>query len=70
MILPCRNADPETFFLPQTVQKAKRLCNQCPAVEACLQMTRDLEQKLGRQDGVWAGLTVDERRRKYRVCVE
>jgi Transcription factor WhiB len=65
MILPCRNTDPEIFFQPQTTRKAKLLCTRCPATDACFQAVKELEQKLGRQDGVWAGLTPAERRRKY-----
>jgi hypothetical protein len=69
-ILPCRNVDPEIFFMPQTVQKAKNLCNQCPEQDPCYWAIKDIEQKLGRQEGVWAGLTIDERRRKWSCVVE
>jgi Transcription factor WhiB len=61
-ILPCRNVDPDIFFMPQTVRRAKDLCNKCPAIDACRDVIRGIEQTIGRQDGVWAGMSEEDRR--------
>jgi WhiB family redox-sensing transcriptional regulator len=61
----CLDEDPELFFpigstglaLTQ-VQEAKAVCRRCEVIEACL--TLALES--GRDDGVFGGLSEDERR--------
>lgn len=62
----CRGYDwPDTFFPKSyagpdlfTVAAAKAMCDLCPVVGACL--SHALER--GEPDGVWGGLTPDERR--------
>ncbi|MFE5519840.1 WhiB family transcriptional regulator [Streptomyces virginiae] len=61
----CREEDPELFFpIGNTgsallqLEEAKAVCRRCPVMEACLQWA--LES--GQDDGVWGGLSEDERR--------
>ncbi|GGV89935.1 WhiB family transcriptional regulator [Streptomyces massasporeus] len=62
----CREVDPELFFpIGNTgpallqIEEAKAVCrNRCPVMEQCLQWA--LES--GQDDGVWGGLSEDERR--------
>ncbi|MEE1931431.1 WhiB family transcriptional regulator [Streptomyces sp. TRM 70351] len=60
----CREEDPELFFpLGNTgpallqIKEAKTFCRRCPVQEQCLQWA--LEDGL---EGVWGGLSEDERR--------
>ena len=52
-LLPCRSGDPELWFAEHTaeVERAKALCQGCPAVEPCL------AGALARSEpwGVWGG---------------
>jgi WhiB family transcriptional regulator, redox-sensing transcriptional regulator len=65
MAAACRHTDPDLFFpvssngqsLEQTTQ-AKALCCGCSVRPACLQFALDT-----RADGVWGGMTEEERRR-------
>ena len=65
MSAACRREDPELFFpigssgpaVEQTAE-AKAVCGRCPVVARCL--TWALES--GQNDGVWGGLSEDERR--------
>lgn len=61
----CRNEDPELFFpvgttgpAPLQTDEAKAVCHRCPVTEQCL--TWALENRV--PDGVWGGLSEDERR--------
>lgn len=62
----CREFDPELFFpIGNTgpallqIEEAKAVCRrQCPVMEQCLQWALDTNQ----HDGVWGGLSEDERR--------
>lgn len=69
MFLACRNVDPEIFFQPLTTGRAISLCMKCPALESCREVIRGIEQSIGRQDGVWAGLSVEMRRREWPCIV-
>lgn len=61
----CRTEDPELFFpvgnsgpaLLQTAE-AKTVCRRCPVVASCLEWA--LES--GQDEGVWGGMSADERR--------
>jgi WhiB family redox-sensing transcriptional regulator len=61
----CADQDPELFFPIGTgpaaggqVQQAKAVCGRCPVSMQCLQWAMDTQQQ-----GVWGGMTDDERRR-------
>lgn len=61
----CREEDPELFFpLGNTgpallqIEEAKAVCRRCPVMEPCLQWALEA----GVDDGVWGGLSEDERR--------
>ena len=54
----CNEADPETFFSPQSERGAKAFCARCPVVDACLQHALEVRES----HGVWGGLNADERR--------
>jgi len=61
----CLDADPELFFPtgntgPALVQigAEKLICGRCDVVETCL----DLAIEFGQDDGVWGGLSAEERR--------
>ncbi|MGI5359965.1 WhiB family transcriptional regulator [Streptomyces sp. CA-252508] len=61
----CREEDPELFFpIGNTgpaflqIEEAKSVCRRCPVMEQCLQWA--LES--GTDEGVWGGLSEDERR--------
>ncbi|MEV0040093.1 WhiB family transcriptional regulator [Streptomyces sp. NPDC050804] len=61
----CREEDPELFFpvgntgpaLLQ-IEEAKAVCRRCPVMEQCLQWALEA----GQNEGVWGGLSEDERR--------
>lgn len=61
----CRTQDPELFFPIGTsgpallqIEQAKAVCRRCPSQPVCLSWA--LES--GQHDGVWGGLSEDERR--------
>jgi WhiB family redox-sensing transcriptional regulator len=61
----CTDQDPELFFpigagpaAGGQVQQAKAVCGRCPVRMQCLQWAMDTQQQ-----GVWGGMTDDERRR-------
>ena len=57
----CNGEDPELWF-PTTARgrrKAKAICERCPMQASCLEHA--LKHKIS--DGVWGGLTADERRK-------
>lgn len=62
----CRDQDPELFFPTGTtgpallqIEDALAVCARCPVVDACLQWALETNQ----EQGVWGGMTEDERRR-------
>jgi WhiB family redox-sensing transcriptional regulator len=61
----CLGEDPELFFpigngepALRQIEKAKVVCRRCEVVEACLSWAMESRQ----EDGVWGGLSADERR--------
>ncbi|MFF8646483.1 WhiB family transcriptional regulator [Streptomyces sp. NPDC015345] len=61
----CREEDPDLFFPigntgPALLQiaEAKAVCRRCPVMEQCLQWALEA----GQDEGVWGGLSEDERR--------
>lgn len=62
---PCRREDPELFFPVGTgssaqkqIKQAKAVCGRCLMRSVC----RDWALETGVDDGVWGGLSEDERR--------
>lgn len=59
----CRTNDPDLFFplAPSAEQeaRAKAICAGCPVLVEC----RDHAVRVGEPDGIWGGLTPQERRR-------
>lgn len=59
----CRSSDPELFFplAPTPVQeaRAKGVCAGCQVLADC----RDYALRSGEADGIWGGMTPEERRR-------
>ncbi|MGI5269063.1 WhiB family transcriptional regulator [Nonomuraea sp. CA-218870] len=59
----CKSSDPELFFplAPSPVQeaRAKAVCATCQVLTEC----RSYAVRAGEADGIWGGLTPDERRR-------
>ncbi|MFI6228578.1 WhiB family transcriptional regulator [Micromonospora echinospora] len=60
----CRDSDPELHFPTGTsgpaliqIEQAKANCRRCPVRDACLKWALD-----NATDGVWGGMTEDERR--------
>lgn len=65
-VAACRDAEPELFFpISATaassglVKRAKLICASCPVRPACLSYALDHRQ----EQGIWGGLTEEERRR-------
>ncbi len=65
----CRDVDPELFFPvgetgPSAVQikAAQKVCQSCPVRTQCLNFALDSPEK----DGVWGGISAEERRRMRR----
>ena len=61
----CRHADPGTFFPSSDLFSnwAKLICSTCPVREKCLAWAIATRQT----DGIWGGLTAQERRRLGRA---
>ncbi|MBW3576631.1 MAG: WhiB family transcriptional regulator [Actinobacteria bacterium] len=66
----CRHEDPELFFPAGTsgtagsqVAAAKQVCARCPVRTPCLRFALSN----GETDGIWGGLTEDERRALLRA---
>lgn len=62
----CHEADPETFFSPESERgprrrgreaTAKSYCSRCPVIEQCLQHALAVREPYG----VWGGLNTGER---------
>jgi WhiB family transcriptional regulator, redox-sensing transcriptional regulator len=64
----CRGADVEIFFEPSTFDIAKMICKDCPVTMQCLRygIAQDADS-WGGLNGVWGGLTPDERIRLRRT---
>lgn len=65
-VAACKDAEPELFFpisataaSSQVVKRAKLICASCPVRAACLSYALDHRQ----EQGIWGGLTEEERRR-------
>jgi WhiB family redox-sensing transcriptional regulator len=60
----CKGVDTEVFFPTSEAEAdvAKEICASCPARKACLEWALASRQ----EDGVWGGLTENERRRLRR----
>ena len=63
--LPCRDEDPELFFVTgpgqasaHQLEAAKAVCRRCPVAAAC----GEWALSTGQDFGVWGGLSEDERR--------
>jgi WhiB family redox-sensing transcriptional regulator len=61
----CLDQDPELFFLIGStghaldqLERAKAVCRRCKVITQCLEWA----MKTNQQDGVWGGLSEDERR--------
>jgi WhiB family redox-sensing transcriptional regulator len=61
----CLDEDPELFFpigngdpAFRQIERAKVVCHRCEVIEACLSWAMESRQ----DDGVWGGLSADERR--------
>lgn len=59
----CRSSDPDLFFplAPSPLQeaRAKAVCARCPVIDEC----RSYALREGETEGIWGGLTPQERRR-------
>ncbi|NUR93587.1 MAG: WhiB family transcriptional regulator [Nonomuraea sp.] len=59
----CRSSDPELFFplapTPAQEAQAKRICAGCQVLQEC----RSYALRAGEAEGIWGGLTPQERRR-------
>ena len=67
----CRDEDPELFFpVGKTgpallqIEDAKAVCRRCEVVDACLRWALET----GQDDGVWGGMSEDERRSMRRAA--
>lgn len=65
----CRDEDPELFFpvgntgpAALQIEEAKAVCGGCPVMEQCLEWALETRE----DDGVWGGLSEDERRAMHR----
>jgi WhiB family redox-sensing transcriptional regulator len=61
----CRDEDPELFFPVGTsgpavnqAAQAKKVCGRCPVRKECLNWALET----GQDDGIWGGMSEDERR--------
>ncbi|SDT10267.1 WhiB family transcriptional regulator, redox-sensing transcriptional regulator [Friedmanniella luteola] len=61
----CQNVNPDLFFPPGTagarwaaLEEVRRICQSCPVQQECLHWAL----RAGVTDGVWGGLTPEERR--------
>jgi WhiB family redox-sensing transcriptional regulator len=60
----CTSADPDAWWPAKgaAIRAAVRVCEGCPVRAPCLKYALDTNQK----DGIWGGLSVNERRRLKR----
>ena len=66
----CLNTDPDVFFpvavgtaAGKLVTRALRICDGCPVKQQCL----DYAMRSGEKDGIWGGITPEERIRARRA---
>ena len=64
----CRGVDPEVFFPAGTkvrvafhTEHAKAICGSCPVRAPCL----DYALATGQRDGIWGGMTAEEREEQH-----
>ena len=69
----CNDADPETFFSPESERgprrraresEAKALCGECPVARKCLEHALAVQEPYG----VWGGLNATERSHRLRAA--
>ena len=60
----CKGSDPNIFYDPARTDEAKAVCAGCPVAGPCLR-----EAFENREQGVWGGLTEDERIKLNRKAV-
>lgn len=63
----CKGMSTAIFFSGHSNREAKRACNHCPVIAACLEAVLEFESEPGctERHGVWAGLTAEERNKRY-----
>lgn len=63
----CLGLRTELFFPPPHCQYAegKEVCNSCPVTGECLDYALKYEGIVGRRDGLYGGLTPEERHTRY-----
>ncbi len=63
----CAQTDPEAFFPEKggSTRDAKRVCNECPVREACLDYAMENDERFG----IWGGLSERERRRLRKQAI-
>ncbi|HEU0257569.1 MAG TPA: WhiB family transcriptional regulator [Microbacteriaceae bacterium] len=61
----CAQTDPEIFFPEKggSTREAKKICEQCPVRQQCLQYALQNDERFG----IWGGLSERERRRLRRA---
>lgn len=57
----CQHTDPRLFFGYRHAAAAKAVCGGCPVADECLAYALANQEPVG----VWGGLTVEERQRRY-----
>lgn len=63
----CAQTDPEAFFPEKggSTRDAKRVCNECPVRDACLEYAMENDERFG----IWGGLSERERRRLRKQAI-
>ena len=69
----CRDTDPDLFFPVGTtgpalvqIDQAKKVCQDCPVQQECLEFALSTNQ----DSGVWGGTSEEERRKLRRLWVQ
>lgn len=57
------NGDVRGFYW----EPARKICATCPVTKECLSFVLPFEEKAGRRDGFWAGMTPKERDQHTRI---
>lgn len=60
----CRSGEvhPDVFFDETFPEQAMKICQRCPVLGDCQDYTHDLEQRIGRLEGVWGSMTKEDRK--------
>lgn len=59
----CRGAGVDSdMFFDDYAPPALNMCSRCPVKDDCREYTHDLEQRVGRLDGVWGAMTREDRK--------